>query len=207
MIDYRLYLILDRASVPDDRLLSVAEAAFAGGVTLVQWRDKTGRSVGDLLAGVATLAQRYGVPLIINDDAKLALAVGAAGVHLGQGDGDPVAARTLLGPQAIIGRSVANDDHARRVAAEPIDYVGIGPAYATATKSDHAEPLGPAGIARLRAMLPQLPAVAIGGIDLARLADVLTAGIDGVAIVSAICRAAEPRLAAQNLIQNIKKVI
>jgi thiamine-phosphate pyrophosphorylase len=169
----------------------------AGGVTIVQLRDKDapderlvelGRALRAALAG-------SGVPLVVNDRIRVAAAIGAEGVHLGQADDGIDTARGLLGADAIVGLSIQSVEHARAADGLPIDYVGIGPVRATATKPDHAAPLGFEGLAQVRAAT-RWPAVAIGGLEAAHVPGVLDTGCDGLAIVSAICAAADPEAAA-----------
>ena len=165
---------------------------------MVQVRDpgaKAGALVETARALVAALAP-FGVPLIVNDRPDVALAAGAAGVHLGQDDLPVAAARAILGPDAIIGLSITHVDQAADVAWDLVDHVGAGPVFATATKADAAPPLGLAGLAEVCARALK-PVVAIGGIDLSRAPSCLHAGAAGVAIVSAIASAPDPEAAAR----------
>jgi thiamine-phosphate pyrophosphorylase len=123
---------------------------------------------------------------------------GADGAHIGQDDGDPAAARVLLGPDALIGLSVTRVAEIATVDASVVDYVGLGPVFATATKPDAAPALGLAGARAIAARLP-VPWIAIGGIDAANAADVIAAGAAGIAVVSAICAADDPAEAAAGL--------
>jgi thiamine-phosphate pyrophosphorylase len=195
-----VYVVTDPVQCAARGLVETMLAAVAGGATVVQLRDKDapdavlveqGRSLRAALAG-------SGVPLIVNDRIPVAAAIGAAGVHLGQADADIEAARAALGPDAIIGLSIQTAGHARAAERLPIDYVGIGPVFATATKPDHAAPLGFAGLAAVRAAT-RFPAVAIGGLQVEHVPGVLDAGCAGLAVVSAICAAADPREAAHAL--------
>jgi thiamine-phosphate pyrophosphorylase len=194
--DLSIYLVTDPA-LCGDRLLDTVLAAVHGGATVVQLRNKhapdaalieQGRALRAALAG-------SGVPLIVNDRIAVAAAIGADGVHVGQADAGIEAARTALGPEAIIGLSIQTGAHARAAAGLPVDYVGIGPVFATATKPDHAMPLGFDGLAAVRSAT-DLPAVAIGGLTADHVPGVLDAGCEGLAIVSAICGAADPGAAA-----------
>ncbi|HYK22983.1 MAG TPA: thiamine phosphate synthase, partial [Pyrinomonadaceae bacterium] len=132
------------------------------------------------------LAARSRVQLIVNDRVDLALAVGAHGVHLGQDDVPPEAARRLLGPEAIIGYSTHNVAQALAAATEPIDYLAIGPIFKTATKSDISPVLGLDGLRAVRTALGNVPLVAIGGITQANARDAIEAGADSVAVISAL---------------------
>lgn len=199
-LDLSLYLVTDPAMTAARGLVETVRAAAAGGITMVQLRDKAAgdaelvalaRSLVDALSGTP-------IPVIVNDRADIAAAAGAHGVHLGQDDGEPARARALLGPGAIIGQSAGDLAELARVDPGIVDYVGIGPFATTATKGDAGAPLGAAGLARLRAAT-RLPAVAIGGIGPANAAQAIAAGADGVAVVSAICAAEDPEAAARAL--------
>jgi thiamine-phosphate pyrophosphorylase len=150
-----------------------------------------------LALAVKDLLAPFDVPLIINDRLDVALACGAQGVHLGQSDMPAALARQLLPPEVFIGLSVENLADVARAAGQPVDYLGISPVYATPTKTDTARPWGLAGVRQVRA-LTRLPLVAIGGIHQGNAAAVLQAGADGLAVVSAICAAADPQAAAQS---------
>lgn len=197
--DPRLYLVMDTRH-PEPLLLAKVQAAVVGGVTLVQLRDKAGGSAARIAAArrLAPLLATYGVPLIVNDDVEAALASGAAGVHLGQGDMPPAEARARLGEQAIIGLSIEHVDEIDAVDPGIVDYVAASPVFATATKADIAPPLGLAGVAAIRART-LLPLVGIGGIHAGNAAAVIAAGADGVAVVSAILDAADVPAAAAGL--------
>ena len=155
----------------------------------------------NLALDLLPLTRRHGVPLIINDHVDVALAAGADGVHIGQNDLPPDVARKLLGAHALIGLSVSDArqvDHANTLGAM-IDYVGVGPVFDTPTKPDASAACGIDGLAALCARSQQ-PTVAIGGIQLHNAAAVKRAGPGGIAVVSAICTAADPHLAAQRLL-------
>lgn len=196
-LDLSVYLVTDPALCAGRGLLETVTEAVAGGVTLVQLRDKQ-VSDRELVAEGRALIERLagtGVPLIVNDRIAVAAACGAAGVHVGQDDAAAAAARAALGPEAIVGLSVGSVDEARTVDPEIVDYVGIGPVFATGTKSDHRVPIGFDGFAAIRAAAP-VPAVAIGGLTAEHAAGIVAAGGDGLAVVSAICGAPSPREAA-----------
>ena len=204
-LDLTLYLVIGPADTGGRDLVEVVRQAVAGGVTLVQLRDKqaplellveTGRALKAALAPC-------GVPLVINDSIEAALATPADGIHLGQDDLATAAARAALGRWAIIGTSAGDLEEAANVDPAVVDYVGIGPAYATGSKADAGAPIGPEGLRRLRAAL-DLPLVAIGGIDQSRVAEVMACDVEGVAVVSAIADAADPRAAARGLLQAIR---
>jgi thiamine-phosphate pyrophosphorylase len=128
------------------------------------------------------------VKIIINDQADLALILGADGVHLGQDDIPPELARQLLGPDSIIGYSTHSIEQAKRATMLPISYLAIGPVFSTSTKSDTAAEVGLAGVRAVKEIAGKLPVVAIGGISEARIPEVLAAGADSVAVISAVFR-------------------
>jgi thiamine-phosphate pyrophosphorylase len=205
-LDLSLYLVTDAKLCGSRGLAETVRAAVAGGVSVVQLRDKEAPDEVLIEQGRALKAALAdtGVPLIINDRLRVAAAVGADGVHVGQSDASVAAARELLGPAAIIGLSIQTMAHAQAVAALPVDYVGIGPVFATATKADHAPPLGCDGLAAVRAATG-FPAVAIGGLTAAHADCVLNAGCDGLAVVSAVCGTPDPEAAAAALAAAIRR--
>ena len=159
-----------------------------GGATVVQLREKQMPALGFYEGAKAAIevAAQCGVRLIINDRVDVALAVGANGVHLGQDDMPPEAAKKLLGEQAIVGFSTHNVEQAINATKLPIDYLAIGPIFATATKSDTAPVLGLEGLRLIRRATGDFPLVAIGGITPANARDVIEAGADSVAVISAL---------------------
>ncbi|WP_397542658.1 thiamine phosphate synthase [Roseovarius salis] len=178
-----------------------ARAAARGGAWAVQLRDKTA-SDADLVALARMLMAELaplGVKLIVNDRLEVAVASGADGLHIGQGDGDPGAVRARLGAGKILGLSV---EAAEQCAAIPsgVDYIGAGPIRATATKPDHAAPIGFDGLARIAAR-SRVPAVAIGGLGLGDAQPVRRAEAAGLAVVSAVVRAPDPEVATRALLQ------
>lgn len=193
-----LHLVTDRSLSQGRPLVEVVAEAVAGGVTCVQLREKdcsTREFLQEALA-LKELLQPLMVPLIINDRVDIALAVGADGVHLGQSDMPISHARRLLGPNCLIGISAESVDHAVEAEQQGADYIGISPVFSTPTKTDTAPALGLEGIRRIRQQV-RIPLVGIGGINLTNARQVLAAGADGVAMVSAIMAAASPRLAAE----------
>jgi thiamine-phosphate pyrophosphorylase len=196
----RLYLVTDQPSLKGRTLIDVVQAAVQGGVTCVQLREKHANSRDFYAQAVAlmNLLRPLNVPLIINDRLDIALACGAQGVHLGQSDLPVDVARKLLPPEVFIGWSVETMEEVARSATLPVDYLGVSPVFATPTKTDTATPWGLDGLQRIRA-LTQLPLVAIGGIHLHNATQVMQAGADSLAVVSAICSADDPRAASQQL--------
>lgn len=201
-IDYSLYLVADAEYARGRDLAGLVEAAVDGGVTVVQLRAKLlgGAAFAALASDLASRLARRGLPLLVNDRVDIALACGAAGVHLGQEDVPVAVARRLLGPRAVIGVSVNTPGEARQAERDGADYVGAGPAYATGTKETPLAVLGPAGIGLVR-RATRLPVVAIGGIAAANAADMASAGADGIAVVSAVLGAPDARRAAEELKQ------
>ena len=186
VIDYSIYLVTDEACLHGRPLLECVEEALAAGVTLVQYRAKAADG-GVLYAEACKLKElcdKYNVPLIINDRLDIALAVGAAGVHLGQDDLPCAVARRLLGEDFIIGVSAHNPAEAVQAVSEGAEYLGCGAVFGTATKHDVAK----LGLENLRAIRKSVavPMVGNGGITADNYAEVLATGADGAAIVSGI---------------------
>ena len=196
----RLYLVTDQASAGTRTLSDVVAAAVQGGVTCVQLREKqlnTRDFVAQAMAMKVLLAP-FNIPLVINDRIDVALACGAQGVHLGQSDMPVVQARKLLPPDMFIGWSVESMADVVRSALLPVDYLGVSPIYATPTKTGTQTPWGLAGLRTIRCATT-LPLVAIGGMNAGNARDVLSAGADALAVVSAICAAPDPCAAAAAL--------
>jgi thiamine-phosphate pyrophosphorylase len=202
--DLSLYLVLDPDLCRPMGMVETTRAAVAGGVTMVQLRDKrastaemigTGRALQEVLAGT-------GVPLIVNDDVEAAIALGADGLHVGQDDCGARAARERIGPDMILGVSVETEALAAAIDPAVVDYAGAGPVFATATKPDHKQPVGLDGLARLVAASP-VPTVAISGLKAEHAGAVLAGGADGLAVVSAICGRPDPRRAAEEIAEAI----
>lgn len=194
-----LYVVTDpEAALP---VIDQARAAAAGGAWAVQLRDKSAddRALTELARLLVSELRPKGVRIIVNDRLSVALASDADGLHLGQGDGDPVAARAALGPGKLLGLSVEN---AAQVATIPdvVDHIGAGPVRATATKPDHARPIGFDGLAAI-VNSTRLPVIAIGGLAAGDAAELRKAGAVGMAVVSAVTRAANPQAAARALVE------
>jgi thiamine-phosphate pyrophosphorylase len=204
--DLSVYLVTDRALCGERGVLEVVRRAIAGGVTLVQLRDpvaKTGELV-ELARALSRLLRPAGIPLIINDRVDVALAAGADGVHVGQQDMTPADARALLGPKPLLGLSITSLEQLTRAQLHYVDYLGVGPIFATNTKPDAASPIGPEGLARIVAQC-STPVVAIGGLDAGNAAAAIQAGARGVAVVSAVCAAPDPELAAAELARVVRR--
>jgi thiamine-phosphate pyrophosphorylase len=194
---YQLCLVTDRSLANGRSLAGIVAAAVKGGVTMVQLRDKTASTrafIEDARALKALLAPPR-VPLLVNDRIDVALAAGANGAHVGQGDMPVALARKLLGPKAIVGLSITQSAEARAEDIEFADYLGVGPIFPQLTKPDAAPTLGLEGLAEIRRITSK-PIVAIGGVTAANVRAVRSAGADGVAVVSAIMGAQDPMAAA-----------
>lgn len=198
----KLYLVTDRPLSLGRDIGWIVEEAVKGGATMVQLREKDidTREFIALARQLQPILKEAGVPLIINDRVDVALAVDADGVHIGQSDMPYEIARRLLGPDKIIGLSVENMDEVREANLLDVDYIGVSPVYSTATKTDTAPPFGLDGLRRA-VELSVHPAVAIGGMNGRTARDAYATGVDGIAVVSAICSAESPRKAAEELVQ------
>lgn len=193
----KLYLVTDPIMCADLGLVETVRRAVAGGVTMVQLRDKlaTTQERVTLARALMQVLDGTGVPLIINDDVEAALASGADGAHIGQSDGSPERARALLGSDRILGLSCETAERVAATKSMDVDYLGLGPVFATGSKADHEQPTGLAGLAALVAAT-DLPTVAIGGLKASHVNEVLATGADGLCVVSAICGQTDPRAAA-----------
>lgn len=184
--DYSIYLVTDDGCLQGRALIDCVREALEGGVTLVQYRAKTASSAEMYAEALQlkALCDSFNVPLIINDRLDIAMAVGAAGVHLGQDDLPCAAARRILGEDYIIGVSAHNPAEARAALESGADYLGCGAVFGTATKAD-VKKLGTEGLAAI-CKAKGLPVVGIGGVTADNYREVRAAGADGAAIVSGI---------------------
>lgn len=184
--DYSIYLVTDDGCLQGRALLDCVCEALEGGVTLVQYRAKTASSAEMYAEALQlkALCDSFNVPLIINDRLDIAMAVGAAGVHLGQDDLPCAAARKLLGEDYLIGVSAHNPAEAKAALESGADYLGCGAVFGTATKAD-VKKLGTEGLAAI-CKAKGLPVVGIGGVTADNYREVRAAGADGAAIVSGI---------------------
>ncbi|GAD80012.1 thiamine phosphate synthase [Vibrio ezurae] len=206
MNPYELYFVTDDHQNLD-ALCTVVKQAIAGGVTMVQIREKHGdvrafieraRAVKEVMAG-------SGVPLIINDRVDVALAVDASGVHLGQSDMPVEDARRLLGKDKLLGLSVESERQLLEAQSLPVDYLGVSAIFATPTKTNTIKHWGLAGL-QSAVETSTKPLVAIGGINESNIQSVAKTGVDGVALVSAISAASNPTLASQQLLAKMRSV-
>jgi thiamine-phosphate pyrophosphorylase len=186
-VDYSLYLVTDRKLSLGRSNLEVIEAALDGGVTVVQLREKELSSRDFYLEArqVSDLLKSRRIPLIINDRIDIALAVDADGVHIGQDDIPLDVARKILGPDKIIGVSVFTPDEARTAEAGGADYLGLSPIFVTSTKPELTKQIGIEGIGPIRAAV-KIPIVGIGSMNAFNAFEAVSAGLDGVAVVSGI---------------------
>jgi len=204
MNPYRLYLVTDDQQ-DLETLKHVVKEAVAGGVTMVQVREKSGdiQSFIDRAQAIKTILKGTNVALIINDRVDVALAVDADGVHLGQSDMPAELARQLIGPNKLLGLSIENEHQLLEANALSLDYIGLSAIFATPTKTDTKKQWGIAGLANALTKT-NFPVVAIGGINQSNLDDIIKTGVDGVALVSAICHADDPKSAATALLKQIQ---
>ena len=204
-IDYSLYLCTDRRLMTSPTIEASVESALRGGTTVIQLREKdcSSREFYELGLRVKKITERYNAPLIINDRVDIALAVGAAGVHVGQGDLPCKVVREIVGPDMIVGVSAATLDEAVRAEQDGADYLGVGAMYATATKTD-TRPVSMEELLKIRAAV-KIPIVVIGGINKQTLGNFKGTGVNGLAVVSAIVAQPDPEAAARELLRMWKE--
>jgi thiamine-phosphate pyrophosphorylase len=199
----RLYAILDTSCFRDHQtLFSTAEELFAGGITLLQYRNKTGNA-RQILEQSRELKRRFGgfVTLIMDDRADLCLAAGFDGVHVGQEDLSPAGARKVIGERLWLGVSTHNPEQVAEADKTSADYIAIGPVFSTASKANPDPVIGLEGVQKARA-LTQKPLVAIGGINRANCRSVIDAGADSVAVISDLMR--EPRKSVEEFFRVLR---
>lgn len=184
----------------------LAEMAIEGGADTIQFRQKTGttRDLLNTAREVQAICARHSVPLIVNDRADIALAIGSAGVHFGQDDLPIVVGRKLFPPDSIIGASARTEEKIMEAIAEGADYIGFGPIRQTSSKPDAEAPKGLDALARM-CEIAQCPVIAIGGITVEDIYDVIRAGAHGVAVISAVCGQPDPPAATQRLVAEIHR--
>lgn len=204
-IDYCLYLCTDRRLMTSPTIEASVESALRGGTTVIQLREKdcSSREFYELGLRVKKITERYNAPLIINDRVDIALAVGAAGVHVGQGDLPCKVVREIVGPDMIVGVSAATLEEAVRAEEDGADYLGVGAMYATATKTD-TRPVSMEELLKIRAAV-KIPIVVIGGINKQTLGNFKGTGVNGLAVVSAIVAQLDPEAAARELLRMWKE--
>jgi thiamine-phosphate diphosphorylase len=206
-MQYTLYLVTDFGLSRGRRQVEVVEAALRGGVTVVQYREKSAptRRMVEEARELRQLCKAAGVPFIVNDRIDVALAVDADGVHVGQDDMPAALARKLIGKGRILGVSARSVEEARKAEADGADYIGASPIFATPTKPDAPQPMGIEGL-RVLARAVGIPVVAIGGMNAENAAPIIAAGASGVAVVSAIVAADDVQAAARAIRAAVEKV-
>lgn len=200
----RLHVLTDEVLQTRFSHLQLAEEAISGGADTIQLRQKAGstRELIETARQIQAVCRATGVTFIVNDRVDVALAVGADGVHLGQDDFPISLARKILGSDVIIGGSAGSLDEAQRCVMEGADYVGFGPVYETASKDD----AGPAAGLDLLSQISRkidLPVVAIGGITVGNMKNVIEAGAHGIAVISAVCCQDDPKEATRCLCRKL----
>lgn len=205
-----LYVVTDRKSAGKRPLENIVESAIRGGAGIIQYREKefSDREYIEQAKSIQSVCKKYGVPFIINDRVHVAWLIGAAGVHLGRNDFPPKDARRLLGKDKIVGCSTHSVDEALDAIDEGIaGYINIGPIFATKTKNDACNPVGLETLCQVLKALPSEhpPLTTMGGINQTNVAEVINAGADRVAVVSAVIGAPDPEAAAREMIKRIRE--
>jgi thiamine-phosphate pyrophosphorylase len=206
MTDFRLYLITDRQQTGGRSLTEVVRQALEGGVRAVQLREKdlSSAALYRLAAELRLLTSEFNARLIINDRPDVALAVEADGVHLGVNSLPVAVVRRLLGKDTIIGYSAHAIDEALSAQSDGADFVTFGPVYFTPSKAEYGTPCGVNKLAEAAVAL-NIPVFALGGISETEIPEVLTASVRGVALISAVMAASDPRAAAASLLKKIEE--
>lgn len=206
----RLHVITDEVLQDRYTHVELAAAVAAGGADVIQYREKRPTSTREMIrvAVLMSLACRdFGTTMLIDDRVDVAAAVGATAVHLGREDLPPYVAREILGPDAIIGGTANSVEEAVKVAKQPVDYLGVGPVFGTTSKGSRAAPmLGLERFAEICAAVDK-PVIGIGSITADRVADVLSAGAYGVAVLSAIVCQDDPQASCRAFATEIERVL
>lgn len=206
---FGVYLVTDAALSGERSTPEIVDAAIEGGVDIVQLREKGESAIDRYETGleVRELTEAAGIPLVVNDRIDIADAIGADGVHLGDDDLPISAAREQLGPDAIVGRSVSTPDAAREAERAGADYLGVGAVYGTTSK-ETTPAQSEIGLERVRAIreATELPFVGIGGVTPENASEIVAAGADGVAVISAITEASDPTAATRRLADAVTEV-
>ena len=205
-IDWALCLVADGEAAGERNIFDLIREAVEGGATIVQLRGKNWntREFLEMSMKSAAFLRKKEIPLIINDRIDIALACKASGVHLGQEDLPLPFARNILGKRKIIGISVSNGEEAVRAQAGGANYIGVGPIFPTLSKKSATPPLGPEGLKKIKEKV-KIPILAIGGIDVGNASEVIEAGADGIAVISAIMGSRDARKAAKELLQAVRR--
>jgi thiamine-phosphate pyrophosphorylase len=204
LVDFSLYLITDRMQTAGRALPVVVADALRGGLRSVQLREKdlTAGQLFDLAVKLRKLTREFGARLLINDRIDVALAVAADGVHLGKASMPVPVARRLLGSERLIGYSAHSADEALQAQLGGADFVTLGPVYHTPSKALYGEPLGVSLLSEATSVV-NIPVFALGGVKQASIAEVLSAGAHGVALISAIMAASNPTFETESLLRAI----
>jgi thiamine-phosphate pyrophosphorylase len=204
----RLHVLTDGELQTRFTHVELARLAIAGGADTIQFRQKTGSTLELIRTAreMMSVCEEAGATLIVNDRIDVAIAAGAHGVHLGQGDFPIPLARELLGKDRIVGGSASTREEARKCLAEGADYIGFGPVYPTDSKADAAPAAGIDLLLQV-ANVVGLPVIAIGGICAENLPDVFRAGAHGVAVISAVCCQTDPREASRSLRRAVERSV
>jgi thiamine-phosphate pyrophosphorylase len=205
-IDLCVYVLTNKKLAGAVNIVDVVKAAIEGGATVIQYREKEA-STGEMIkeaSAIQVVTKAAGVPLIINDRIDVALAIDADGVHVGQSDMPADLARKLIGPDKILGVSARTPELVAKAIADGADYLGIGDIFGTTTKKDTVV----IGLAKFKQLveLSTIPVVGIGGVTKDNASGVIKAGADGVAVISAVFGKDDPKLAAHELFEAVKKV-
>ncbi|OYD08357.1 thiamine phosphate synthase [Paludifilum halophilum] len=208
----RLYFVMGSQDCAGRDPAWVLEEAIAGGITLFQLREKgSSLTLGETVAlgrRLKAICDEHRIPLIVNDRADLAMILGADGVHVGQDDLPADEVRQLIGTRSVLGVSCETPEEALQTRNSGAEYIGTGAMYATSSKPDAGKPVGPAAVEHIRAEMKSCPPiVGIGGITAANATPVIRAGAEGVAVISAIASAENPRRAAGNLRETVETTL
>jgi thiamine-phosphate pyrophosphorylase len=204
-VDLRLYALLDPEHAGGHDLVDLARLVAQGGATLVQLRDKRSatRAMVERARAIKAVLNEFAIPFLINDRIDVALACAADGVHVGQEDMAADDARRLLGAKAIVGLSIKTAAEAEAAPLDFLDYLGVGGVFATSSKDNPAPPIGTAGLRRISEMVrgraAGFPICGIAGITIDNAAQIIAAGADGVAVISALSQESDPSTAAQKM--------
>ena len=203
--DLSLYLVTDNSYLKGRALTDIVKEAIAGGVTMVQLREKESSSIEFYRKALAIkeITKAANIPLIINDRVDIALAVDADGLHIGQSDLPYAVVRKMLGYDKIIGLSVETIEQAKEANNLDVDYIGISPVFSTPSKTNTYASFGIEGIKEI-ASFTKHPTVAIGGINLSNAKEIMDAGANGIAVISAIIGDKKPKEASKLLMNQIK---
>lgn len=204
-IDYSLYLVTDRDILGKRDLYKAVEESIKGGATVVQLREKfiDDDKFLEIARELQKITKKYNIPLIINDNVNIAKIIDAEGVHIGQSDETLEEARKILGKDKIIGVSVGSLEEAEKAEKGGADYLGIGAVFFTGSKKDINKPLGLENLKKIAESV-KIPTVAIGGIHLDNVKEVMASGVDGVAVISEILGKEDIENASRTLLSFIK---